>query len=69
MMPHDYTELMMTPEEDREVSNDCLGAIIRILLVTYPDKPVIVRIADNPEGAKPWAADNEGNWNRRGIGK
>ena len=70
MSIHDYTEVIIYT--DLPLTDEQLGSLVRQALA--PGKPVIIRWPANitreeAENLKPWATDNEENWNRRGIGK
>lgn len=66
MAEHDYTEVIISKGTYAHLTQNELGMLVAGSLAK--GKPVLVRVTDdvNP---KPWATDNENNFNRRGTGK
>jgi hypothetical protein len=64
-MPHDYTEVIIYAS--LPLTEAQMGKLVMDAL--NPGKPVIIRwqpsiTREQAEGLKPWAVDNESNWNR-----
>lgn len=64
-MNDDYTEILIP--NGAEVNRLALG--VEIVEELNKGKAVVIRVVNDPTTAKPWAANNEGNVNRRGRGQ
>jgi len=65
MANHDYTEILVRPDDTIDEAN--LGRMVLHLLDVHK-KPVVVYVTDEDD-PRPWATNNVGNVNRGGPGK